>query len=506
MSVTTALSAFANRGARRAQALQFLLYSVLCTVLVTLLSAWIVEQVRLAEAQTAAQGYSYYKYWPDVPPVPWSVLGMADVFCVFLLGIAVFLVAPAAVAATVASERRAGTLDQLRTTPLRPLALLAGLVVGAPARIYYLCAGPLALHVVCGLTGVISFEAMAASTIVLAVGAVVSSLLAATIALAPRQDSGGAFLALGVAALLGTAAFIAMLLATESGSVHWAFLHPAGALNASMLSHDGLWRRIFTSDWALHKYQEPEFSAPLGFTPFTSVAYMLALGALLARAACRKLAAPHAPLLSKPLAVIGFALIAAAIWVPLPTATLSRSDACILPLAFALLLVPVLAVAGLFATPSAEAWALRVRSGVRASPWRDDASPHATVWAMLAVYLAIAVVRLWSRGFPMRMGEGDTLSLVWFIQGVATLPVFMLFASTRYATSGARWAFGAAIAAHCVFQMIGIILVHERRFSTSSPADTVWKLAAIAAFVVPALVWWRQRVLLRDTRTRAQAT
>src|SRR5258706_51388 len=168
MSVTTALSAFANRGARRAQALQFLLYSALATVLVLLLSAWIVEQARLAEAQ-ARDLYHYYNY--DASPMPWSVLGIADVFCLFLLGIG-------------------------------------------------------------------------------------------------------------------------------------AFVAPAGAVNASMLPQAGLWGRIMSGAWPCHKFAEPESPAPPAITPLVSVSFLLAMSAPLARAACGKLEARHAPLLSKPLAVI----------------------------------------------------------------------------------------------------------------------------------------------------------------------------------------------------------
>ena len=119
------------------------------------------------------------------------------------LGLAGFVLAPALVAAAVANERRVGTLDQLRTTPLSPLALAAGMIVGVPARLYLLCAGPLALHVIACVAGPLPLSTLVASLAVLGGGHAASCALGLCVALAPRQESGGAFAALGVAALLG---------------------------------------------------------------------------------------------------------------------------------------------------------------------------------------------------------------------------------------------------------------------------------------------------------------
>jgi hypothetical protein len=132
------------------------------------------------------------------------VLGLADLLAVALLALGLFVIAPAAVASAVAAERRSGTLDQLRTTPLSPLGLATGIVVGAPAKLYLLCAGPLALHVVAGLSGAIPVESLVASLCVLACGGLASALFGLAVALAPRQETGGALSALAVAGALGT--------------------------------------------------------------------------------------------------------------------------------------------------------------------------------------------------------------------------------------------------------------------------------------------------------------
>src|SRR5688572_2037603 len=130
MSVHAAISAFALRGSRRGEAWKWLAYSGGLTALFLLCAHWICSGIEEV----------------PVEQLPWSVMGLADVFAVWALGVMAFVIAPALVTATVAEERRQGTLDQLRTTPLSPLALLGGLVIGAPARLYLLCAGPLALH------------------------------------------------------------------------------------------------------------------------------------------------------------------------------------------------------------------------------------------------------------------------------------------------------------------------------------------------------------------------
>ena len=220
------------------------------------------------------------------------------------------------VAAAVANERRAGTLDQLRTTPLSPLALAAGMVVGVPARLYLLCAGPLVLHVVAALAGPLPLQTALSSLAVLGAGSVASCALGLCVALAPRQESGGTFAALGVAALLGVFAFMTGVFAGDRHMVAWSFLHPAGALDAVMLQQHGLWRRMVVGPWGGH-FDSQGYVTALPLVPLASVAASLVFGAILLRAACRKLAAPQLPLFSKRQAVALFAFAAATVVAPL---------------------------------------------------------------------------------------------------------------------------------------------------------------------------------------------
>ncbi|HEX8952446.1 MAG TPA: hypothetical protein VF945_11405, partial [Polyangia bacterium] len=322
-----AISAFAHRGARRGEAASFLVYSGVLTLALLLLAAWIAPEARLADLESLRMwGQMKPPQVPALDPSLWTTLALGDVFAMWALALAGFVLAPAMVAAAVANERRAGTLDQLRTTPLSPLALAAGTIVGVPARLYLLCVGPLLLHVVAAIAGPLPLPTLVSSLAVLAAGTAASCALGLCVALAPRQESGGTFAALGVAALLGMFAFMTSLFAIDRHLVAWSYLHPAGALDAVMLSQAGLWRRMVVGPWG-GQFDSAGYRAALPLVPLASVAASLLFGVLLLRAACRKLAAPQLPLFSKRQAVALFAFAAGAVVGPLVVSDLGDFDA-----------------------------------------------------------------------------------------------------------------------------------------------------------------------------------
>jgi hypothetical protein len=484
-SIGAVISAFAHRGVRRRHGYELLAYSGGIVALLLLLSAWI-----CAQGREAPPPY-YWDATVKIPPIPWNELGLADLLGVMLLGLAAFVIIPAQVAAVAASERRGGTLDQLRTTPIEPLGLLSGLLIGVPARLYLLCAGPVALHVLCGLTGVIHFDTMLTTLITLATGGLFCTTLALVVALAPRQDSGGMFASLAVAAFLCGSGIMCMALVSERSGVHWAFMHPAGALQAELLTHDGLWRQLLTDWWNREKFAETAYTAQLGITPVFSTLLSVASGIVLARGACRRLAAPHLPLLSKPQAMALFTLGAASLILPLEARDASHSMASMVPLVFGLLLLPIAALLGLLATPSVEAWLMAQKQ--RARPFSDDAAPHFAVWSMLAIFLGLIAAKLHDAGFPSLLRDADGVAIFWGCALAATLPIYLLFASTRYATAGARVAFCSAISAHLLMQAIAIgCTVNGLR--DGAPTSFV-ELAVVTGVAVPLWVAWRQRVM-----------
>lgn len=495
MSIRAAISAFAYRGARRGTAVTFLVYSGVLTVVLLALAAWIVPEARRADVLLIQSWTESGAYRPHVDPSLWTTLALADVFACWVLALAGFVLAPAAVAAAVAGERRAGTLDQLRTTPLSALGLACGFVVGVPVRLYLLCVGPLAIHVAAGVIGPLPLGTLVQSLAVLAVGTAAACVLALCVALAPRQETGGAFAALGVAALLGVGGLTAASIAGDRHAVVWSYLHPAGAFEAVMLAPDGLWRRMVFGPWS-GPFDEASYVAHLGLVPLLSVAASLAFGAMLLGAACRKLAAPEVPLFGKRQAVALFVMAAAALLGPL----VGRDELFDFNLsaayAFSITLLPVVVVVGLFASPTFEAWAMALRRGQRQRWSADDAAPHRAVWLMVALW-AVAAGVLAGRHTLVHALDGDeALALGWSLLVALTLPVYFLFASTRYSGLAARWAFGVAVAAHLLCQMIGIGVVRDHDWG--GVAGTFATLAAIAAVAVPAWVAWRQRVLARS--------
>jgi hypothetical protein len=461
------IGAFARRGARASVLVEWLAYSGGLTLLLLLFSSWVMRDPAAAQ--------------------PWASCGafaLADLLAVLALGAIALVAAPAVVASSVAAERRAGTLDQLRTTPLVPLELCAGLVVGAPARLYLLGAGPLALHVVAGIVGVVSRDALVASLVTLAVGGVASSLLGLAVALAPRQDSGGALIGVGVAGALGASGLVSAIAAGESDVGRWAFLHPAGALHAAMLAPDGLWRRCFVAEWRLERFERADIGAVLAIAPMLGALLFATVSVLLGRAACRKLAAPQLPLFSKRQALALFSVIAAALVLPLPASVGDRALQAVLGIG--LLLLPVAATLGLLATPSSEAWSLALRRGRRLGTWDDDAAPRNLMWLMTLAFFALTTARV--EVWPGHGGE----ALLWCAALALTLPLYLQFAMTRYASPTARAAFLAVIAAHLLVQVIAIGITLFGASSSALPS-----LARLAVAAVPAWVALRQRALAR---------
>src|SRR5262249_34487696 len=161
------------------------------------------------------------------------------------------------------------------------------------------------------------------------------------VALAPRQDAGGAMASLGVGAALLVGGIVTHVMAIHSHNVGWAYLHPAGGISASLLQHDGMWRRRASSRWDLSSRPDAAFVARLGLTPNASCASSLALAAMLAAACCRKLAAPHRPLFGKLQSVALFAGVAAGVLAPFRGHFTEWDHSPVMTVVFAFLLLPV---------------------------------------------------------------------------------------------------------------------------------------------------------------------
>ena len=480
MSLATAVTAFSQRGARRGQAYAFVVYSGILTAVTLALAAWIAPVMRADDLERVT------RFHLEVSPPEWTTLGLANIFCGVILALACFVVAPAMVATALTQERRVGTLDQLRTTPLSSLQLALGFIIGVPARLYLLCAGPLAVVVLAALTGPAALSMLCGTLGLFAVGTLTSCALALCFALAPRQESGGALVALGVAAVLAIMGLTTASMAGSPGMFRWAMWHPAGGLVALWQSETTLWQRMTGWRWAM---EEGVSSDSYSFVALQSFVVCLTLGVLLLRAACRKLAAPHLSLLSKPQALGLFVLAVAAMLSPF-AGSRSRFDAESAWIA-TLFLVPLIAHLGLQATPAFEAWAIARRRGRRAS-WRaDDAAPHRILWLMQGLWATLLLVRFGSDW----INRVSIVTIGWTALLALTLPVYVLFAGTRYRSPASRVAFIVAVAVHLVTQAIAVTAYQNQAHGQF--AATFLALAAIAGVLVPAWVIWRQQAMAR---------
>lgn len=494
MDTITAVSAFAYRAARRGTALQLVAYSVGLTVVMLLVAAWI------CGTETAALPYK--ASLPDgLGETPWEVLPLTDLLVLGFLALALLVVAPAAVAAAVASERRAGTLDQLRATPLAAGALLGGLIAGAPARIYFMCVGPLAFHVACGVLGIVAPTTLVATLAVLATGTLASVLLGLAAGLAPRHDASGTWVALCVAGALGLGGLITGMLALTQEGSRWAFFHPAGALAAAVIEHDGLGRRLLVSTWNLARFQDAAYGVRLSLAPFWSTLASLAMAALLYRACCRKLGRPHLPTLSKGQALVAFVASAAGLVLPLGGLRpgMSASSLAGVTTLSAVLLLGACTLLVTLATPSFELWAMALRQGQRGAWHRDAAAPHGMAWLMLGA--AMGLIGLVTGGYQA-LPERALLALGWIAVVGVSVPCLALFWATRYSTAASRWGWGAALVAYLICQVVAIVLVANRQ----RHLELIYvQLMAFAGVVVPVWVVLRQHLLRRATLSMAVA-
>ena len=348
------------------------------------------------------------------------------------------------------------------------------------------------------LAGAAPLSTLVASLAVLAAGTLASCALGLVVALAPRQEAGGTFAALGVAALLGIFAFTTALFACDRHMVAWSFLHPAGALDAVMLGQHALWHRMVVGPFG-GGYESEGYRMALPIVPLASVAASLAFGVTLLGAACRKLAAPEQPLFGKRGAIALFAFAAAVVVGPLVAADHVYDFNADSAYGFSMLLLPVLVAVGVFATPTFEAWALAPRSRARIGWSSDAASAHRAVWLMEAGWV-IAVVMLLGNHRLHGLGSDEPLTMAWTALLAVSLPVYFLFASTRYHTLPGRIAFGVAVTAHVVSQMVAIAIVRHEH--ASGFAGTYVAIAALFALGVPAWTAWRQHALKVRTLAR----
>lgn len=480
MLLDNALSAFVVRGTQGRRGV-LLLYSALGTAALFLLS--------LVVAARAAEDHHH------VDP-----LALADMLAMIFVSCALLMVAPAVVAAQVGEERRAGTLDLLRTAPLSPTMLAAGFVVGAPGGVYLLSAGPLALHCVATLFGRVPVTSSIEAVLLLGVGSVMLTLASMLTSLTLARSSNAGAAPMMIVGLLAIAALMSVGMASGEGSSAWAFVHPAGALASVYEQFPGPFQDALLSTYQLDQMTHGAAFAWQSIEPLFAL-LVYAIGAAFMLVAARRALAGDPPAqLTKGEAIGLFALATFAVLVPLRATHVGEAvehD----PLAVTILsLVPAYLLCVLSSTPSQAGYGDGSAHGLspRGAPLMAAALMIATVAGVsLALFGGAALAAFHTPGSLCHAGAFTGLAL--------TLPIYSLFVVTRVTTAAGRLAIVAALSVYVVTQLfawtVGIDLAYREMDRSDEVPALLAHVGMVLGVVLPAFVAWRQRVSDRALRS-----
>lgn len=430
-------------------------------------------------------------------PQAWTWGGLVDVMALGALGLGLLVVVPALVTVAVAGERKQGTLEQLRTAPLSPLALVMGFVVGTPARVYLWLSVPLVLHVGYGFVGGISLWAALTSLLPLVIGSFALSLLGVLFALGSRRPSGGALPGLVMAGSVGALGLFGLAIVhnVERQPMAWSFLHPAAATQAVLLGEESVWRHLFVRYWRLERLWAPEMTSVMYMQGFLSTVFFGALALLLLRATTRRLQRPHLPVLGKPMALGLFALVAIGVIAPVLQFDYPYRgyDVARYALGYGFVLLPLVALLLVLVTPSRELWTAGL--GRRLGLFADARGSMSVAVGTIVTFGGMVLVQHHGFDFYRRMHE--SIAVVWGLALVLTLPVLWQYHITRKERGGG---YLFLLGAYLLIEVIGIALcgMGDGTRPDSHPIATVFTRAAAAiAIGLPIVVGLLQR---RETR------
>lgn len=481
MLLDHALSAFVVRGTQGRRGVM-LLYSGLGTVAIFLLSMLV--------SSRAAEDHHF------VDP-----LALADMLSMMFAVCALLIVAPAVVAAQVGEERRAGTLDLLRTAPLSPTQLAAGFLVGAPGSVYLLTAGPLALHCMATLLGRVPPTAFVESMLLLSIGGVMLMLVSMMVTLTIARGSNAGAAPMMIIGLLTMGALIAVGMASVESSSAWAFAHPAGAIASVYEQFPGPFQDAVISSYQLEQLTSGTGSAWSIVEPIFAV-LVYVIGSLFMLVAARRALAGDPPAhLTKVEAVGVFALVVFAVLVPARATTFAAVPHDVMGMAVVALL-PAYLLCVLGCTPSSIGYGEGKASGL--SP---RGAPLLASVLMLAT-VAVLVLALFGEDLLPALRAPGVAGHVGAFAGLAlTLPIYSLFVMTRVHTPAGRLAIVAALAVHFVLQLVAWTCGLEAAYrEVARPGDVKLLLAHIGmvfGMALPAFVAWRQRASDRAARIAA---
>lgn len=485
LAIAKTVGAFANRAYPKTLRKTYLLYSLALVLGVIAMAYWVVSSKSAHNEGVWAYGYEPFVWVLSVA----MVLQVADIFAMIVLSIGGFVAVPAIVASVVANERKTGTMDQLRATPTQAIGLLFGFVLGVPARLYLLLSGLLALHLFVGAIGVVSLSTVLLTTLILLVGSIATALVGAALTIAPEKGKGGSSTAPVVSAVL---ALVCIVMANDG--IAWAFIHPAGAINAAYLTDSALWSHWLLDPWELDSILH--HPGNLLQAPILALAFAASGGAMLVLAAARRIANPDQPLLS-PTAALGlFAIACFALIFPFESHEWVHAEVMVV---CGLALLPVMALLLIGTQTSARVWALTLRQSGRVS------ARWALAFGMVGIAAGAMLIKtLTVSDVDYQYAEYAQMSINWFSLGwlaatALSLPIFNHFAAGRYQQTSHRMGYWGVICAHLLFQMFCIGYSHTK---TGGPIAA----GVLLAVALPGIVLWRTYALRLRTVQPASAT
>jgi hypothetical protein len=450
------IAIFASRGTDRRRAVQILAASAVFAVALVAISYWLsgawaveCEQYRGPAGKCA-----------DLVSLR-SIVALADNIAIILVAAAHLVLIPAFVAAGVGAERRNGTLDQLRTTPVEPRALLAGFVFGRPAIIYLGLTGFWLIHCLAALVGARTLRTVVESSAVIIFGGLATSMIGATYALLQERKSAG-LAALVVVALAAPAALLCAALPMANGrNISWPLFHPAGALVASYGLMESWYSLTPLQPWA----------------PYLATVLSAALFFLVAKPAYRRLQAPLLPLLRYREAFVLFVIAAGIVILPVPTSSFNE-----IAVVGGGMLLPVMALLVLLSQPSTQRWLFALRRRSVTVPWLP-------VTAMLAVFWGLVLLK------AGRIEDNAPVTVLWLSWLGLFLGQQMHFAKARFPAASSRLAFLLTSAVVFGLQLAALVQFIFGGHRLDSVEKLLVEAGLAATVAMPLWVGWRLRAL-----------
>lgn len=232
----------------------------------------------------------------------WSSWGtVLDLQVLGLLAMFLFVGAPSMAAQTILRESNARTMDNLLLTPLSPMSLHAGFVLGALAKLLPWWGPLLALHLFLGASFAVSPLVVFGTSVALLVGGLGLASFGAALGLLLRRSQLGLMGGMAVTSLLGLLVGLPLFALFDAQAAPLSALSPASAILNAVLSSPNAWVEAMGPNLRA-VYEGRILGLPIEPLAQSSV-FMALLGLLGAHISARRLSDPLAPVVDRRVAL-----------------------------------------------------------------------------------------------------------------------------------------------------------------------------------------------------------